>query len=513
MPDHAVHCGSANQELNLHIMKLNIVNRLPKTSLNTCHLLFIFNDGKLKGQSRKLDKDHNSLIKRLLDNGDFKAKASETLMLHGIDANSGNRLLLTGLGDRNGINAQVWREACASAATAIAESASINVISDCLTSIALESMSVNDMAEHLVREINSAVYRFTLHDRQHPVSAPALETLTFSCERASLETVSQAASHGLATAQGMAMSRDLSNLAPNICTPSYLADQAQKMAASIDNFTCEIIEEDAMQTLGMGAFLSVSAGSSEPGKLIVMNYQGRKRAGSPVVLVGKGITFDTGGISMKSSDGMDEMKFDMCGAASVFGVMQAVGKLQPDINVIAIVAAAENMPDGRASRPGDVVTSLSGQTIEILNTDAEGRLVLCDAITYAHRFKPSVVIDVATLTGAAVVALGHHMSAVFGNDQDTIDALVDAGNITGDQTWPMPMGTAYQAQLDSNFADMANIGGRAAGAVTAACFLARFAHDIRWAHLDIAGVAWKSGKGKGATGRPVPLLLKYLTQI
>ena len=493
-------------------MKLNIVNRLPKAPINACHLLFIFDDGKLKGHARKLDKEHNGLIKRLLEAGDFAAKAGETLMLHGIDADSGNRLLLAGLGTRTEINAQVWRESCASAATTISKSASTSVISDCLASVPIESMSAADMAEQLVRELKNAVYRFSLHTTQQPIDTPPLETLTFNCERNSIDTISQAAAHGLATAQGMAMTRDLGNLAPNICTPTYLAEQAQSMASSFENFTCDIIDEEAMQTLGMGAFLSVSAGSSQPGKLIVINYQGRKRAGSPIVLVGKGITFDTGGISIKPSDGMDEMKFDMCGAASVFGVMQSIGILQPDINVIAVVAAAENMPDGQASRPGDVVTSMSGKTIEILNTDAEGRLVLCDAITYAHRFKPSVVIDVATLTGAAVTALGHHMSALFGNDQDTIDALVDAGKLTGDLTWPMPMGAAYQTQLDSNFADMANIGGRPAGAVTAACFLARFAEDIRWAHLDIAGIAWNSGKQKGATGRPVPLLMKYLIQ-
>lgn len=493
-------------------MEFKIVNRLPKAPHNACHLVFVFTDGVLKGQARKLDKNHNGLIKQLFDAGDFTAKAGDALMLHGIDGDSGNRLLLAGLGDRDGVDAQVWRDSCAAAAAAISKSASTSVISDCLASVRIKSISADDMAEHLVRELTAAIYQFTLHITQQSINPAPLETLTFSCEKTSTDTITRAASHGHATAQGMALTRDLGNLAPNICTPTYLAEHAQSMATSFENFTCDIIDEDAMQSMGMGAFLAVSAGSAQPGKLIVLNYQGRKRAGSPIVLVGKGVTFDTGGISIKSSDGMDGMKYDMCGAASVFGAMQGIGLLQPDINVIAVVAAAENMPDGQAARPGDVVTSMSGQTIEILNTDAEGRLVLCDAITYAHRFKPSVVIDVATLTGAAVMALGNHMSALFGNDQDTIEALVSAGNATGDLTWPMPMGSRYQAQLDSNFADMANIGGRAAGAVTAACFLARFAQDIRWAHLDIAGVASISGKNKGATGRPVPLLLKYLTQ-
>jgi leucyl aminopeptidase len=274
--------------------------------------------------------------------------------------------------------------------------------------------------------------------------------------------------------------------------------------------TTTIIDEEKMESLGMGAFLAVSRGSQQPGKLIVMEHQGHRKAGKPIVLVGKGVTFDTGGISIKNSEGMDEMKYDMCGAASVFGAMHAIALLKLPLNIIGIVAAAENMPDGNACRPGDVVTSLSGQTIEILNTDAEGRLVLCDALTYAERFKPDTVIDMATLTGACVTALGHVASAVMGNDQNTIDALLTAGEQTGDRCWSLPLWDEYQPQLDSNFADMANIGGRPAGAITAACFLSRFARQFNWAHLDIAGTAWNSGKEKGATGRPVPLLMQFL---
>ena len=493
-------------------MKLNIVSRLPKSANNTCYLIFLFNDAKLKGQARKLDKEHHGLITRLFKAGDFAAEAAETLLVHGLDGDSGNRLVLAGLGDRDQADEHIWREACASAAGVISNTPATSISSDCLAVITGESLVAPNMAEHLVRELQIAAYRFSLHNTVSAVEPKSVDGLTLSCDKATAETVGQRAQQGLAVAQGMALARDLGNLAPNICTPLYLANQAQQMASSYENFSCEIVDEDEMQALGMGAFLAVSAGSTQAGKLIIINYQGRKRSGSPIVLVGKGITFDTGGISMKSSDGMDEMKFDMCGAASVFGVMHAVGLLQPDLNVIAVVAAAENMPDGNATRPGDVVTSLSGQTIEILNTDAEGRLVLCDALSYAKRFKPATVIDIATLTGAAVVALGNHMSALFGNDQDTIDALQLAGDDTGDLAWPMPMGKLYQAQLDSNFADMANIGGRPGGAVTAACFLSRFAEDVNWAHIDIAGVAWKSGKDKGATGRPVPLLMKYLVQ-
>lgn len=493
-------------------MKLNIVNRLPKTSTNACQLVFLFNDGKLKGQARKLDKDNEGLLKHLYQSDDFSGNTDQTLLLHTCEGDTNTRILLIGLGDREDADASTWQKACIAAAKAFSATPGTSVSSDCLTTISIKAIDVQQMAKILTRELVSARYQFTLHSALPPEDQPSLDAISLSCNRDDTDKVIAAASHGLASAQGMSMARDLGNLAPNICTPTYLAEQAQLLAAQVDNITADIIDEEAMQALGMGAFMAVSKGSEQPGKLIVMNYQGKKRAGSPIVLIGKGITFDTGGISMKGSDGMDEMKYDMCGAASVFGVMQALGKLQLPINVIGLVAAAENMPDGRAARPGDVVTSMSGKTIEILNTDAEGRLVLCDALTYAQRFKPAVVIDIATLTGAAVVALGHHLSATFGNHQDTVDALVSAGTTSGDPTWPMPMNSDYQAQLDSNFADIANIGGRAAGAITAACFLARFAENFHWAHLDIAGVAWQSGKDKGATGRPVPLLLEYITQ-
>jgi len=493
-------------------MQLHVTNRLPKLTTNACQLVFLCDDGKLKGQSRKIDADYAGVIKALFDTGDFTGKLASTLLVPIANGETRSRLLLVGLGNRKQADATTWQSACDAAAQALNATPSTGVVSDCCGSINIEGLAVTLMAEQLVRAIENAAYRFTLHPRTPATKSAVLEEMYLVCARGDTESVKYAASLGLSTAEGMAVAKDLGNLAPNICTPTYLAQRAQAMEQQFDNFTTEIVDEAAMQELGMGAFLSVSAGSCEPGKLIVMNYQGKKRSGSPIVLVGKGVTFDTGGISIKGGEGMDEMKFDMCGAASVFGVMHALGQQQSSVNVIGLVAAAENMPDGRASRPGDVVTSMSGQSVEILNTDAEGRLVLCDALTYAQRFNPSSVIDIATLTGACVVALGHHVSAVFGNHKATIDALHSAGDITGDPTWPMPMGAQYQAQLDSNFADMANIGGRPAGAITAACFLARFAEEFNWAHLDIAGVAWQSGKQKGATGRPVPLLMKYIEQ-
>jgi leucyl aminopeptidase len=309
----------------------------------------------------------------------------------------------------------------------------------------------------------------------------------------------------------MAVTRDLGNMPPNICHPTYLGEQAKAMGKANKGLKVEVLDEKDIEKLGMGSFLAVGQGSAQPPRLIVMQYSNGKKSEKPYVLVGKGITFDTGGISLKPGLGMDEMKFDMCGAASVFGTLNAVLELQLPINLVCIVAAAENMPSGNATRPGDIVKTMSGQTVEILNTDAEGRLVLCDALTYAERFKPQAVIDIATLTGACVVALGGHTSGLMGNSDALITQVLEAGKRADDRAWQLPLFDEYQEQLDSPFADIANIGGPKAGTITAACFLSRFAKAYEWAHLDIAGTAWLSGgKDKGATGRPVPLLTQYL---
>jgi leucyl aminopeptidase len=314
---------------------------------------------------------------------------------------------------------------------------------------------------------------------------------------------------GLATGRGMNLTKDLGNTPPNVCHPTWLAEQAEKLAKDHSVIKTEILDEKQMKKLGMHSLLSVSAGSDQPAKMIVMEYRGGKADEKPYVLVGKGITFDTGGISLKPGEGMDEMKYDMGGAAAVFGAMQTVAETKPNMNVVAVIAAAENMPSGGATRPGDIVTSMSGQTIEILNTDAEGRLVLCDALTYVKKFDPEVVVDMATLTGACIIALGSHATGMLSNNDALANDLLAAGERAGDRAWRLPLWDEYQSQLDSNFADMQNIGGRPAGTITAACFLSRFAKDYRWAHLDIAGTAWLSGKAKGSTGRPVPLLVDY----
>ena len=358
-----------------------------------------------------------------------------------------------------------------------------------------------------------SAYQYNPYKSKNEPNKHPLRKLTLGIgSRAHLTLAKEGLAQAIAINTGITLTKDLGNCPPNICHPTYLAEQALQLGNRFDKLNVDVLEEADMKKLGMGALLSVSKGSQQPAKLITMQYTGGKKSQKPVVLVGKGVTFDTGGISLKPGASMDEMKFDMCGAASVFGTLLACCELGLPINLVGIIPAVENMPDGKATRPGDIVTTMSKQTVEILNTDAEGRLILCDALTYAEKFNPDVVVDIATLTGACIVALGKHTSGLLSNDNSLANALFDAGQRSGDKCWRLPLWDEYQKQLDSNFADMANIGGAPAGTITAACFLSRFTEDYRWAHLDIAGVAWLSGDKKGATGRPVPLLMDYLLQ-
>ena len=385
----------------------------------------------------------------------------------------------------------------------------LNSLNFARVGIDTSGLSADDETVDATFEIGLAAlsghYRFeTFKSKKHPQRK--LQNLVFIGSDSSL---TESASKAQIMAASIGLARDLGNMPGNACTPMYLSGKAQELSEQLGIKTT-ILDEDKMSELGMGSLLSVSAGSVEPAQLIIMQYQGAGDSEQPYALVGKGITFDSGGISLKPGAAMDEMKFDMCGAASVFGAMHAVAQLKLPINLVAIVAAAENMPSGHATKPGDIVTSMAGKTIEVLNTDAEGRLVLCDALTYAAQFKPKTIIDIATLTGACVIALGSHASGLYANDEELAEALLESSQSTGDKAWRMPLWPEYDKQLDSNFADIANIGGREAGSVTAACFLARFTKNQKWAHLDIAGTAWKSGKAKGATGRPVRLLVDYL---
>ena len=341
--------------------------------------------------------------------------------------------------------------------------------------------------------------------------ADAFKQLIFAGNDSCAKELKAAVEQGIAMVEGMNLAKDLGNLPPNICTPTYLGKTAQGLSKKT-GLKVEVLGRKQIEALGMGSFLSVAKGSDTPPQFIVMRHQGGKAGEAPIVLVGKGITFDTGGISLKPGEAMDEMKYDMCGAASVIGTMYAASLMKLKKNVIGVIPTCENMPSGQATRPGDIVKSMSGQTIEILNTDAEGRLILCDALTYVERFKPAAVIDIATLTGACIIALGHVHSGLFSEDESLVNELTKAGHASLDTVWRLPLDAAYHEQLKSNFADVANIGGRPAGSVTAACFLSRFTEKYKWAHLDIAGTAWKSGAAKGSTGRPVPLLVNFLLE-
>lgn len=490
-------------------MEFTIKTGVPEKAKAGCIVAGISDGNVLTPAAAGLDKAAQGAISAVLARGDLDPRAGATLMLHALPGLAAPRVLLVSLGKSEDLGDKAYRDAIAAIAKVLAagraEDAAV-----CLGDVEVPGRSGAWALQQLARALADAAYRFqaprSAKDSDKPAGASRITLLTRHKVSARLEAAIQ---RGQAVAEGMALAKDLGNLPANVCTPGYLAETARKLAKEF-KLKVDVLDRDDMAKLGMGAFLAVAQGAHEPPKFIVAQYKGGKSKEAPVVLVGKGITFDTGGISIKPSAEMDEMKYDMCGAASVLGTLKAVARMALPINLVVIVPTTENMPGGGATRPGDVVTSMSGQTIEILNTDAEGRLVLCDALTYAERFKPACVIDVATLTGACVVALGKIPSGLLANDDALAAELVARGQDSGDRVWQMPLWEEYQDLLKSNFADMANIGGRYAGTITAACFLARYTKAYKWAHLDIAGTAWVSGDAKGATGRPVPLLAEFL---
>lgn len=490
-------------------MEFSIKSGSPEKQRSDCIVLGVFEPRKLSLPAELVDKAANGYLSDLLRRGDMEGKAGSTLVLHNVPGTLCHRVMLVGLGKEKDFREKDYCSAMRLAAKALKDTGSHDA-TIFLTEVAVKKRSVAWKVRQATAIVQETCYRFDRFKSKKEEPRHQLRKLTFAVERRNEhQEAEDAIVQGLAIAEGMALTRDLGNLPGNVCTPSYLAEQARALA---DEFKlgCEILEQADMETLGMGSLLSVARGSRQPPKLIVLHYRGAKAEDKPVVLVGKGITFDTGGISLKPGAEMDEMKFDMCGAASVLGTLKTVARLALPLNLTVVVPAAENMPGGNASRPGDIVTSMSGQTIEILNTDAEGRLILCDALSYCERFEPEVVIDVATLTGACVVALGQIASGLLANDDSLAKDLLTAGEESLDRAWQLPLWDDYHELLKSNFADMANIGGRYGGAITAACFLSKFTKKFEWAHLDIAGTAWKSGADKGATGRPVPLLAHYL---
>ncbi len=474
-----------------------------------CIVVGVFEFRKLTEAAKVLDEAGKGHLCRILDQGDMDGRANTTLLLHGISGIDSKRVLLIGLGKKEEFGEKVFLSAVRTAFKAL-QSTGAKDASLYLTELPVKGRDVVWNVLQIVILSEESAYRFDRLKSKPERRQPSLTKVAIGITDTSTATaVETALQQGLAIAHGMKVTKDLGNLAPNICTPSYLAGQAEEMAGTF-NLKFSVLEEKDMEELGMGALLAVARGSHQPAKLIVLEYYGGKDSEKPVALVGKGVTFDAGGISLKPAAEMDEMKYDMGGAASVFGTLTAVAELKLAINVIGVIPTTENLPGGNATKPGDVVTSLSGQTIEILNTDAEGRLILCDALAYTERYDPEVVVDIATLTGACVVALGHVVSGVMGNDEPLVQELLQAGEQTYDRAWHLPLYDEYQEQLKSNFADIANIGSRWGGAISAACFLSCFTKKFRWAHLDIAGTAWKSGKEKGATGRPVPLLTQFL---
>ncbi|WP_110686487.1 leucyl aminopeptidase [Salinicola aestuarinus] len=492
-------------------MEFSVLTVNPAKVETDCLVVPLFEDGDLLSAAAKLDDASERLIAQLLERGDFTPELANVQRVPFAPGLSAERLMLVGLGKREGFNEGGLRKALDAAFASLAK-LPVDSAAVAFSDATLDDRDIAWNAQMTLEAATRAVYRFD-QCKSTPIPAAALTRVELLINSADHSQAAEAGARiGAALGEGVNYARTLGNLPGNICTPSYLAAQAEELGAgSQGHLSVEILDEAQLEALGAHSLLSVGRGSEEPSKLIVMKYQGAEDADeAPHVLVGKGITFDSGGISIKGGAGMDEMKFDMCGAASVFGTMKSVLALKPKINVIAIVASAENMPDGRAIKPGDIVTTLKGLTVEILNTDAEGRLVLCDALTYAERFHPASVVDIATLTGACMIALGDHASGLFSNDDDLALDLLDAGEASWDRAWHMPLWDDYQQQLDSNFADLANIGGRPAGAITAACFLSRFADKYPWAHLDIAGTGWTGGKQKGASGRPVGLLTRYL---
>ena len=491
-------------------MEFNIKNGNPGKQRSACVVVGVFETRVLTEAAKTLDKNANGYISDILNNGDMEGKAGSTLLLHKVPNTVCKRVLLVGLGKKSKLHDREYRNAVQAAFNALHETGALDAVLFLIEDPVIKR-EISWKISHTVIMAMKSVYHPDQLKSKHEGSKQHLRKVTLSTtSRVDSDIGEKALQWGLATAHGMNLTKDLGNLPPNVCTPSYLAELAMKMAKTY-KLKATVLEQKDMERLGMGSLLSVAQGSSQPAKLITLEYWGRKKKEKPVVLVGKGVTFDTGGISLKPAAEMDEMKYDMCGAASVLGTIAAIAQMRLPINVVGIIPATENMPGGNATKPGDIVTSMSGQTIEILNTDAEGRLILCDALTYAERYEPEVVIDIATLTGACVIALGHVASGLLSNNEELAMELLNASEQAADRAWHLPLWDDYQEQLKSNFADMANIGGRAAGTITAACFLSRFTKKYRWAHIDIAGTAWESGKKKGATGRPVPLLTQFLT--
>ncbi len=475
-----------------------------------CLILGVFEEGELTPEARELDAAVGGRLAKLLARGDLSGRPGESLLLTELSGIAASRVLLTGLGPKKNLSRKSWRRALATAATALTRTR--------ITSVAVAigrpgAKELNDyyLGRATAEILTASLYRTNdLKSGKKPKPYALQKVLAGPVRKVGSAEARRGLEHGAAIAAASALQRDLANLPANVCTPTYLGDQARALGKQYASLRVQVLDAAAIRREKMGCLLAVAQGSHQPPRFIIVEHRGGKANAAPVVLVGKGVTFDSGGISLKDPPGMDEMKFDMSGAAAVLASLSLAARLKLPMRLIGLIASVENMPSGHATKPGDIATSAAGLTVEILNTDAEGRLILCDALHYARRFEPAAVVDIATLTGACVVALGHHHSGVMANDDELARELVSAGVRADDRAWHLPVTEEYADQLKSNFADFANVGGRDGGASTAAAFLSKFTQGLKWAHLDVAGTAYQGGAQKGSTGRPTPLLADFL---
>ncbi|NIG98145.1 MAG: leucyl aminopeptidase [Serratia symbiotica] len=493
-------------------MEFSVKSGSPEKQRSACIIVGVFEPRRLSPIVEQLDKISDGYISALLRRGELEGKVGQTLLLHHVPNILSERILLIGCGKERELNERQYKQVIQKTINTLNDTGSMEAVCF-LTDLHVKGRNTYWNVRQAVETAKETLYTFDqLKSNKVKLRRPLRKMVFNVPTRRELTSGERAIQHGLAVASGIKAAKDLGNMPPNICNAGYLASQARQLADAFStHITTRVLGEKKMKELGMHAYLAVGAGSQNESFMSVMEYRGNPTLDAkPIVLVGKGLTFDSGGISIKPAENMDEMKYDMCGAAAVYGVLRVVAELNLPLNVVGVLVGCENMPGARAYRPGDVLTTMSGQTVEVLNTDAEGRLVLCDTLTYVERFDPELVIDIATLTGACVIALGHHITGLMSNHNPLAHELLGAAEQAGDRAWRLPMLDEYYEQLDSNCADMANIGSRPGGAITAACFLSRFTRKYTWAHLDIAGTAWRSGKAKGATGRPVALLSQFL---
>ena len=488
-------------------LRFTLTQHTAETCDCACIVVGLFSDGALSAAAQRIDAAANGVITRLAASNDLSGKLGATHVLFGLAGVTAARVLVVGLGEASKLDGARFAKACSESARAL-KALPIDAATSYLCELHVPGRDLAWKLRTAALAADAQAYKYTATFKaRDKASVPEFAALAFAAPD---DADAGALAHAAAIAHGVCFARELGNLPPNICTPAYLGEQARKLAAEHPGVRCEVLDEVAMQQLGMGALLGVAQGAANKPRLIALEWHGGSADDKPYALVGKGVTFDTGGISIKPSAGMEEMKFDMCGAAGVLGAFLAAVELKLKLNLVCVVPAVENMPGSNAQRPSDVVTTMSGLTVEVLNTDAEGRLILCDALTWVQKYSPQVIIDAATLTGACVVALGKHATGLMTQDDALAEDLLAAGNATLDRAWRLPLWDDYHSQLETGYADLANIGGKYAGAITAGCFLSRFTEGFRWAHLDIAGSAWDEGRKGSATGRPVPLLVQYL---